>query len=146
MLQDLLAKRFNLVIHREKKLMPVYELTAAKGGPKLPKPNALSEPRVHAAESLPRVQGDSFAFADVSMGEFAQMLTQLRGIDFPVIDRTAITGTYDIALKSAPAVTREGDSRALLGLIQEQLGLKLTATKAPVEVLVIDHVEKPTGN
>ena len=147
MLQDLLAKRFKLALHRETRMFPVYELVVAKGGPKLPAANpGTSRPLVHAAESLPRIQNDSFLFADASMAEFAQMLTQLRGIDLPVVDRTGITGTFDIVLKSAPSAAREADSAALFAIIQEQLGLKLAPAKAPMEVWVIDHAEKPSEN
>jgi uncharacterized protein (TIGR03435 family) len=147
MLQDLLATRFKLALRSETKMLPVYELVVAKGGPKLPAANAAtSSPPVHAAESLPRIKNDSFLFADISMGEFAQMLAQLRAIDLPVVDRTGIAGTFDIVLKSAPSVNREGDSAALFAIIQEQLGLKLVAAKAPIEVVVIDHSEKPSEN
>jgi uncharacterized protein (TIGR03435 family) len=147
MLQDLLAKRFKLALHRETRIFPVYELVVAKGGPHLHAANAgASRPLVHAAESLPRIQNDSFLFADASMAEFAQMLTQLRGIDLPVVDRTGIAGTFDIVLKSAPSATRDADSAALFAIIQEQLGLKLAPSKAPIEVVVIDHAEKPSEN
>jgi uncharacterized protein (TIGR03435 family) len=147
MLQDLLAKRFKLAVHRETKMLPVYELVVAKGGSKLPAANAgTSGPLMHAAESLPRIQNDSFLFADASMTEFARMLTQLRGIDLPVVDRTGIAGTFDIALKSAPSANREGDSATLFAIIQEQLGLKLAAAKAPIEVVVVDHAERPSQN
>jgi uncharacterized protein (TIGR03435 family) len=146
MLQDLLVKRFKLALHRETKMLGVYELVVARGGPKLPPANATSRPLLHAAESLPQIQNDSFLFSDVSMVEFAQMLTQLRGITLPVVDRTGITGTFDIVLKSAPNATREADSAALFAIIQEQLGLKLVSAKAPIEVMVIDHAEKPSEN
>jgi uncharacterized protein (TIGR03435 family) len=143
MLQDLLAKRFQLVTHRESRMFPVYELVAAKGGPKLP---AAKEGVTHAAESLPRIQGDSFVFADVTIAEFARMFSQLRGIDLPVVDRTGIPGKYDLVLKSAPGAAREGDSAALMALIQEQLGLRLVAAKAAFEVVVIDRAERPSAN
>lgn len=147
MLQNLLATRFKLTLHRESRMLPVYELVVAKGGPKLPAANAGGpQPAVHAAESLPRIRNDSFVFSDVSMAEFAQVLTQLRGIDLPVVDRTGIAGNFDIVLKSAPSATRDGDSDALFAIIQEQLGLRLAAAKAPIDVLVIDHVEKPSEN
>jgi uncharacterized protein (TIGR03435 family) len=99
---------------------------------------------MHAAESLPRIQ--SFLFSDASLAEFAQMLTQLRGVGLPVVDRSGITGTFDIVLKSAPSATQEADSAALFAIMQEQLGLKLVAAKAPMEVVVIDHAEKPSEN
>jgi uncharacterized protein (TIGR03435 family) len=147
MLQDLLANRFKLVVHRETRMLSVYELVVAKGGPKLPAANvATSSPQVHAAESLPRIKNGAFLFADASMAEFAQMLTQLRGIDLPVVDRTGIAGTFDVVLKTAPAATHEGDTAALFAIIEDQLGLKLVAAKAPIEVMVIDHAEKPSEN
>jgi uncharacterized protein (TIGR03435 family) len=146
MLRDLLAKRFKVAIHREPRMLPVYELVVAKGGPKLPPANASSGSVVRAAESLPRVRNDSFLFSDASMAEFAQMFGQLRGIELPVIDRTGIAGNYNIVLKNAPAAARDGDVSTLLALVQEQLGLKLAAAKAPIEVVVIDHAERPSGN
>jgi uncharacterized protein (TIGR03435 family) len=136
MLQHLLAARFKLALHRESKLFPVYELVVARGA---------SSP-VRAAESLPRVENDSFVFTDVSMAEFARMLSQLRGIELPVIDRTGIAGTFDLVLKSAPSAAREADRGGLFALIQEQLGLRLAPAKAPFDVLVIDHAERPDAN
>ena len=147
MLQDLLAKRFRLALHRESRMLPVYQLVIAKGGPKLPAANPVpAGPPVRASESLPVVRNESFLFQDVSMSEFARMLSQLRGIDLPVVDRSGISGTFDIALKSAPAATREADTSMLFALIQEQLGLKLRAAKAPFEVLVVDRAGKPSAN
>ena len=125
----------------------MYELVVAKGGSKLPAANANpSPPLVHAAESLPRIQDDSFLFPDASMAEFAQMLAQLRGIELPVVDRTGIVGNFDIVLKSGPSLAREGDTAGLFALIPAQLGLKLVSAKAPIEVIVIDHTEKPSEN
>lgn len=144
MLQDLLARRFHLTLHRETRMVSVYELVAAKGGPKLPPPKP--DASVHAAESLPRIENDSFVFHDSTMPHFAAVLMQLRGIDLPVVDRTGIAGTFDLALKGAPAVTREGDTAALFAIVQDQLGLRLAPAKDPMEVIVIDHADKPTGN
>jgi len=144
MLQDLLAKRFQLTLHRESRMLPVYQLVVAKGGPKLPPPNA--ESSLHAAESLPRVQGGSFVFDDASLPEFAAKLSQLRGIDLPVVDRTGIKGTFDLVLKSAATAARDADGAALFAIVQEQLGLKLESAKAPFDVMVIDHAPKPSSN
>lgn len=145
MLQDLLAKRFQLALHRETKPLPVFELVIAKGGPKLPKPNEGAP--VHAAESLPRVRNGNFVFDDNSMTEFADKLSKLRGIDLPVIDRTGIQGTYDIVLKSAATAILQPDGPSLLfAILQDQLGLKLTQAKAPIQVLVIDYARKPNAN
>jgi uncharacterized protein (TIGR03435 family) len=145
MLQNLLAARFKLALHRESRMFPVYELVVARGGPRLPAAKG-GQPLVRAAESLPRIENDSFVFADVSMAEFGRMLSQLRGIELPVIDRTGIPGSFDLTLKSAPSAAREADRGGLFALIQEQLGLRLIPAKAPFEVLIIDHAERPEVN
>ncbi len=146
MLQDLLATRFNVRLHREQKSTSVYELVVAKNGPRLPKNKADTLPSSYPKESLPRVVDGSFVFENVSMTEFAEQLTQLRGIDLPVVDRTGIQGVYDITLKSGAKALLEPDGPSLLTLIQEQLGLKLVSAKDPVEVFVVDHADKPSAN
>jgi len=143
MLQNLLATRFNLKLHREQKQTSVYELVVAKGGPKLP-PDKSGKHRIRARRS-PRVVDGGFVFTNTSMAEFAQQLTELRGIDLPVVDRTGIPGVYDIKLESAAAAVRDPNGPSLLTLIREQLGLKLVAAKDPIEVVVIDHAEEPSG-
>jgi len=145
MLQDLLEKRFQLTLHRETKMLSVYDLVIAKGGPRLPAPKADLSP-AHAAESLPRVEDGSFVFQDASITEFAAKLSLLRGIDLPVVDQTDIQGVFDIMLKSAADAILQPDGPSLSTLIQEQLGLRLVPAKAPVQVLVIDHVGKPSEN
>ena len=144
MLQQLLAERFKLTVHRETKTLPVYALTVAKGGPKLPGPNA--DDGHHAVESLPRVQDGSFLFPESSMAEFAAKLSLLRGMDRPVVDQTGIAGYFDIVLKGAASAILQPDGPSLFTLIPEQLGLKLVATKAPVEIVVIDRAEKASEN
>ena len=146
MLQDLLAKRLKLSLHRESRMLSVYELVVAKGGPKLPAPNADAGLPTHASEALPRVQDGGFVFQDSSMPEFAGKLSLLRGIELPVIDRTGIEGSFDIVLKSAANAILQPDGPSIFTLMQEQLGLKLVRAKAPVEVFIIDHVEKPSEN
>jgi uncharacterized protein (TIGR03435 family) len=144
MLQQLLADRFKLAIHRETKAIAVYELTIAKGGPRLPEPRAADDH--HVTENLPRVRNGSFVFEDSSIAEFAAKLSMLRGMDRPVIDKTGITGYYDIGFKGAAAAIRQPDGPSLFTLIQEALGLKLVGAKDPMEVIVVDHAEKPTEN
>jgi uncharacterized protein (TIGR03435 family) len=146
MLQDLLATRFKVQLHREEKRTVVYELVVAKDGPRLPANKADTLPSSYLKESLPRVVDGSFVFTSVSITEFAQQLTQLRGIDLPVVDRTMIQGVYDITLKSAAKAILEPDGPSLLTLIQEQLGLKLVSAKDPIEVLTVDHAENPSAN
>jgi uncharacterized protein (TIGR03435 family) len=145
MVQNLLRERFNLKLHRETKTIPVYALTIGKRGPKLPEPKDEGI-LTRQTESLPRIENSAFVFYNVSMSDFAKMLHQLRGIDLPVQDRTGIQGIYDITLKNAPEATRQGDVPLLFSLIEEQLGLKLVPGKGPMEMLVIEHAEKPSGN
>jgi uncharacterized protein (TIGR03435 family) len=145
MLQDLLEKRFQLKVHRENRMLPVYALGVAKGGPKLPKPKADASP-THASESLPRIENDAFLFEDASLADFAAKLSLLRGIERQVVDRTGIAGVYDLTLKSAPSAILQPDGPSLFTLVEEQLGLKLVPDKAPIEVVVIDSVGKPTAN
>lgn len=144
MLQQLLADRFKLALHHETKPIPVYELTVAKGGPKLPDPR--TQDGHHANETLPRVQDGSFVFQDSSLAEFAAKLSMLRGMDRPVVDKTGIEGYYDIVFKGAAAAIRQPDGPSLFTLIQEALGLKLVAAKDPLDVIVVDHAEKPSEN
>ncbi len=144
MLQGLLMKRFQIELHRETRPMPVLELTIANGGPKLPprKP----ETTTHSADSLPRVEDGGFVFADTTMPEFAAKLSQLRGVELPVIDRTGINGVYDITLKHAADAVRQGDGDQIADLLQDQLKLKFKAAKAPMEVLVVDRIGRLTEN
>lgn len=146
MLQDLLAARFNLKVHREQKPTSVYELVVDRGGAKLPPDKSNKLPTSYPRETFPRVVDGSFVFTNTSMREFAQQLTELRGIDLPVVDRTGIPGVYDITLKSASAAMRDPNGPSLLTLVHEQLGLKLVTAKDQLEVLVVDHVQEPTPN
>ena len=146
MLQSLLATRFNVRVHHEAKTVSVYELVVAKGGPRLPMNKADTLPPSYPRERFPRVIAGSFVFSNVSMAEFAQQLTELRGIELPVVDRTGIPGVYDITLKSAASAMLEPDGPSLLTLIPEQIGLKLVSAKEPIDVIVVDHAEKPSAN
>ena len=92
MLQNLLATRFSLKLHREQRPTSVYELVVSKGGSKLPPNKADKLPASYPRETFPRVIDGSFVFTNASMTEFAQQLTELRGIDLPVLDRTGIPG------------------------------------------------------
>ncbi len=144
MLQDLLAKRFQLRLRRETLMLPVYE--AARGGPRLPPPKADGLVPTHSAESLPRVENGGFVFRDATMPEFAEKLALLKGVELPVVDRTGIPGVFDITLKSAADAIRQPDGPSIFTLLQEQLGLRLVSAKAPVEVLVIENVTRPSPN
>jgi len=145
-LQDLLTTRFRVQLHREKKRVSVYELVVAKEGPRLPKDKTNTLETGYPKETFPRVTNGDFVFANVSMADFALQLTELRGIDLPVLDRTGIPGVYDITLKSAARAMLEPDGPSLLTLIHEQLGLKLVSAKDLIDVMVVDHAEPPTAN
>ena len=146
MLRDLLATRFKVQLHREQKRTAVYELVVAKGGPHLSKDKTETLPPGYPKQNLPHVVDGSFVFTNVTLDDFAKQLSELRGIDLPVIDRTGIRGVYDITLKSGAAAILDPNGPSLLTLINEQLGLKLVSAKDPMEVAVIDHVEQPTPN
>jgi uncharacterized protein (TIGR03435 family) len=147
MLRNLLDTRFHLALRHETKLLPVFDLVVAKGGPRLPPRKAESDlPANHSADSLPRVQEGNFVFQNVSIAGFAAKLSLLRGIDRPVIDQTHIDGVFDITLKSAASAILRPDGVSLLTLVQEQLGLRLVAAKAPTEMLIIEHVSRPSEN
>lgn len=146
MLQNLLSTRFKVRLRHEQKTTAVYELMVAKGGARLGKNKADSLPLAYPRESLPRVVDGGFVFSNVSMTEFAQQLSELRGIDLPVVDRTGIEGVYDVTLKLAATAMLDPDGPSILTLIQQQLGLKLVSAKAPMDVVVVEHVENPTAN
>jgi len=147
MLQDLLARRFNLRLRRETKMLAVYRLVVARGGPRLSGAKASADlSPSHATELLPRVVDGSFVFENTSMTEFAEKLSLLRGIDLPVTDATGIEGVFDITLKSAASAILQPDGPSLFTLIEEQLGLRLVSAKASFEVLIVDHVERPSEN
>jgi uncharacterized protein (TIGR03435 family) len=143
MVQKLLADRFKLTFHPDRREIPVYVLTAAKNGPKLTKsqgdPNGLPGLLVRPTGELDLSNGTTASLAE---------LLQRSVLDRPVVDQTGLAGKYDITLKWTPADAQPGADAPpdLYTAIQEQLGLKLVATKALDEVLVIDHVERPSEN
>jgi len=140
MLQSLLAERFKLRAHRETKEQPVYALVAPKNGPKLQKAESSGGRRGGAGRGRAHVSGK------FSMARFADYLSDQLGR--PVLDQTKLDGAYAITLDWVPDSSEESASGpSIFTALQEQLGLKLVATKGATTVLVIDHVEKaPTEN
>jgi uncharacterized protein (TIGR03435 family) len=153
MLQDLLADRFHLKLTREAKEMPIFALVLAKSGAKL-KESTVGEDgrRMQTGRGRIEVQG-------IDMASLANMLSQQLGRT--VVDKTGLTGNYDFKLEWTPdlgqpqgpkeiggAETAPPDSLGptIFTALQEQLGLKLESTKGPVEILVIERVEKPSEN
>ena len=155
MIQKLLADRFQLTFHKDKKELPVYVLSVAKTGSKLTKDDS-------APNGLPGLFFQGLGKLNVHnalMSDFTGLMQSVV-LDRPVIDQTGLTGRFDFTLNwtpddsqfsgmgaRVPPPTDSADAPPnLYTAIQEQIGLKLEATKAPADVMVIDHVEKPSAN
>jgi uncharacterized protein (TIGR03435 family) len=149
MLQALLADRFKLAVHRETKEMPVYALVVGKGGPKFKEsaPDAEDVGRINIDS---RTQNQTLVATKCTMESLADDLMSFLGVEKPVVDRTGLTGFYNIKLQATPKWKMDADPElgdlSASAAVQEQLGLKLESAKAPVEILVVDHWEKPTAN
>jgi uncharacterized protein (TIGR03435 family) len=155
MLQSLLAERFQLVIRRETKEMPVYALLVAKGGPKLKETTEPISGRTIVRRGLMSSDG-------IEMRTFIELLSGFLGRS--VVDKTGLTGKFDLKVQWQPDENQvamfqemgvpEGFGApppdplgpTLFTALQEQLGLRLESQKGPVEVLVIERVEKPSAN
>ncbi|HEY4359004.1 MAG TPA: TIGR03435 family protein [Acidobacteriaceae bacterium] len=150
--RKLLADRFQLKFHQEKKELSVYVLSTAKTGPKLIKSG--SDPSTPPGLGGPPGR---FRARNATITEFAGWM-QTVAMDRPVVDQTGLTDRFDWTLNWTPDESQFGGRvpppsaentetyPSLFTAIQEQIGLKLEATKAPVDVYVIDHVEKPSEN
>jgi bla regulator protein BlaR1 len=170
MMQALLEDRFQLKIHRQTSEGPVYFLTVARGGPKLqpfaegsctlyygfPRP-PLAPGQTYCERMIsllkPSVQADG-----ATLDEFSKTLRMVVGR--PVIDKTGISGRFNLLVKFSREGTELGstlngpplpaadptDPPSIFTAIQEQLGLKLESGRGPVDMLVIDHIEKPSEN
>ncbi len=152
MVRKLLANRFALKFHQESKTMSAYVLTVAKSGPKMTKSGASFPGLFFQQLGVLTVRG-------ATMQDFADLM-QSTVLDRPVVDQTGLQGRWDFLLKWTPDESQFGGmgmkvpppSNAadapppLFTAIQEQIGLRLEAGKAPVPVLVIDHVEPPSPN
>jgi uncharacterized protein (TIGR03435 family) len=148
MLRPLVTERFQLKTHTEFRILPVYELVVAKGGPKC----KLSDDQtklgwgdigLYYNKSDIRLEGRG-----IPMVHLAQNLAdQVRRT---VIDKTRLTGNYRLTLQwtpdDRPASTDDNAPPSIYTAVQEQLGLKLQPAKGPVEVLVIDHAAMPSEN
>lgn len=138
MLKTMLAERFQLKIHRETRELAVYGLVVGRNGPKL------KESTRDAVASGYRGTQSQLTFSNASM----RTLTDFLGgrVDRPVLDLTGLTKNYDFKLEWAPDEAAESNSPSIFTALQEQLGLKLEAMKRAVEIVVIDHAEKPSAN
>ncbi|HXE65083.1 MAG TPA: TIGR03435 family protein [Bryobacteraceae bacterium] len=134
MLQSLLTERFKLAVHPETRELPVYSMVPAKGGPKLQR----GDDHLRGSFSI----SGTFLRGTIDSGAFAAHLTST--LHRPVIDNTGLQGIWKFDLTWAPDDVTTGPS--IFTAIQEQLGLKLESAKGPVQVLVIDRAEMPSGN
>jgi uncharacterized protein (TIGR03435 family) len=167
MLQGLLADRFKLVIHHETKELPVYALTVAKDGPKLQMSKIEEKdcPEVPTPEAschqIGGGQGRGLHGKAIDMSDM--VLFVANWTDRPLVDRTGIKGLFDVetdgwvpmrprpapapgAEASAEDIAMADPARPTLQMVMARLGLKIETQKAPVEMYVIDRIEKPTEN
>lgn len=166
MMQAMLADRFQLKVHREPKELPVYDLVIAKRGFKLKE----ADPANTYANGIKGFDGVSHAgmvmFSLTSITTQAAPISSLTGpltmlVHRMVVDKTGLTGKYDIALKwsrddsqgpagqdaaSAASAASANAGPSIITALQEQLGLRLESTKGPVDTIVVDHVEMPSEN
>jgi uncharacterized protein (TIGR03435 family) len=145
MLQKLLADRFGLKFHRVTRELPVYAIQIAKGGPKLkPAANPDAEPDQDASSHGTEV---TVTITNGTMADF--ILGMQFFFDRPLVDQTGINGRHDFTLRYTFDELHATDPNAPPGLftaIREQLGLRLDAVKAPIEVFALDHVAPPSAN
>jgi uncharacterized protein (TIGR03435 family) len=150
MLQNLLAERFKLVVHRESKVMPAFALVQAKGGIKL-------KPVANPDGGNSSNNNGKYVASPVTMREFADFLS--RQLNSPVVDKTEAPGSFNFTLEFSvdevrPGEVKPGNDRppdnaapSIYTALPEQLGLRLVSQKLPVEVVVVDHMERvPTEN
>ena len=158
MLRSLLRDRFKLVVREEKRDLPVYALVVVRRdgvlGPRM-RPNpldcsdpvALKKARTEAAPTSIRPCELRFTPSRMQLGvvKIAAMIDNLSEVaGRPVVDRTGLNGTYDIDLQWAP--TPDADGVSIFTAVQEQLGLRLEPSTAPLDVVVIESAERPTEN
>jgi uncharacterized protein (TIGR03435 family) len=136
MLQTLLTEQFRVTLHREPREIPVYALVIGKSGLKL-KPVQASGDATTAKDGKPDGQ---------TMVGLAEYLSRLPGIDRPVLDRTGLAERYDVSpLVTVSRLKRANSDDSIFAVIQD-FGLKLESQKGLIDVLVIDHAEKPPEN
>ena len=158
LVQSLLADRFGLKVSFRTEDLPVYALTVAKDGPKIKQVEATPIPPGTAPGTQPPpgahysriVKSGPFQYTASAwpMNLTADWLSRFDEVEHrPVVDETGLTGTYDFVLDGVSMQPTTDESvTSIFTALEEQAGLKLVPKKAPVEVLVIEHVEKPSAN
>jgi uncharacterized protein (TIGR03435 family) len=154
MMQALLADRFKLKVHREARQVPDYELVVAKGGPKFKEgdansPDAPKSPDGKPIRSFMMFRGGQMTAQAQSMEQLANTLPHW-GVPHRVVDKTGLTGRYSFTLSYSPEQAdpsaADDPAPSIFTALQEQLGLKLQPGTEPADVVVVDHVERPTQN
>ena len=146
--QALLRDRFALTVRHQTAILPVYALEVARGGPKLRRYQ-------EGEDQKPFYRRDGYNFSDATMKRLAQVLSRNPDVGRIVLDETGLSGRYDFVLTWTPfsqqgpaGAGQQGSANAaglsIFAALQNELGLKLTPTKGPVDTLVIEHVQRPT--
>ncbi len=152
--QSLLAERFKLKVHFETRQMQTFALVVAKGGSKLTPAKAGEDNKL---EAVNRGENNEIAATSVTTEQLVHFPVLLSGREVgghPIVDQTGLEGRYDFTLRWSsqqspdPGSGQENraDAPTFFTAVQEQLGLRLVPSKGPVEVIVIDHIERPTEN
>jgi uncharacterized protein (TIGR03435 family) len=144
-LQELLAERFELKVHRETKELPVYALIVAKNGTKF---QASAEGDVtRSGLTIRRGDGGKSEITGTRVPLAVLVRTLSNQVGRTVLDQTGLQGNYDFKMVFVPDLApSDADGPSLFTALQEQLGLRLDAQKGPVEVVVIDSVQKASEN
>jgi uncharacterized protein (TIGR03435 family) len=155
MLRGLLTERFKLAFHREAKEFSIYELQVAKGGEKMKASTAGGDVPPVVGPGMVYPQKIDLPGRNASMADFVAVM-QRAILDRPVVDKTGLKGRYDFNLVWAPdetqfggevpVATADAPSAPLFTAIQEQMGLRLEATRGPVQAIVVDKVERPQAD
>jgi len=175
MLQAMLAERFKVEVHHESKEMPVFDLVVAKSGPKFKQAETADPDELRlkhpgggrmTAGGMAVMSANETQLYGITMGTLAQAFIATAA-GRPVVDKTGLAGSYDLRMPSLTlpppppgfsqtdahstsqpmdAPPPAGDSESIFTVLPEALGLRLEPTKGEVDMLVIDHVERPTEN
>jgi uncharacterized protein (TIGR03435 family) len=156
MLRNLLAERFKLAFHTEPKELPVYVLSVAKGGIKLKESTAAPDEQPVLINTVYPAEKIFLPARNATMAQFASML-QRAVLDRPVLDKTNLSAKYDFDLQwtpddsqfsgTLPAVSPQNAVKPdLFAALQLQLGLRLDSSRAAIDAIVIESVQKPTEN
>ena len=143
MLQTLLADRFKLALHRETREMQTFTMVVDQKGPKF---------KESLGEGSSQLTGSKFTrlYKWTTMAQLSDFISD--AMRSPVVDRTGLSARYDFSIDLTPYLAaapeqQQPDIPAMVAsALRDELGLKLTSQRAPVEFLVIDHLEKPSPN